>query len=81
MTMLLPAKRGRGTAKALAEFAARIKTVPGQWCDYPFAFSTPASAAAAARNIRKGCAAFPAGEFEVKRHEDGRLLVRAVLAD
>lgn len=81
MTMIMqPAKRGRGTAIALKDFAARLRTVPGQWCDYPFSFSNTASASAAARNIRRGCPAFPAGEFEV-RNTDGRLTVRAVLAD
>lgn len=75
------AKRGRGTANALKVFADRLRTVPGQWCDYPFLFKNTAAASAAARNIRRGCVAFPAGEFEVKKTDDGRLVVRCVLAD
>lgn len=73
---LMPAKRGRGTAVALKHFADLLKRTPSEWKPYPFIL-TNSSALAAARKIRKGSVAFPAGEFEVE-NRGGQLWVRAI---
>lgn len=73
----VPAKRGRGTAKVLAQFARELTAKPGEWEPYPF---LPVNPSQIASSIRKGSAAFPRGEFEV-RVVDGDILIRAVHAD
>ena len=84
MTTFVPqlAKRGRGTAATLKHFAERLKTVPGQWSEYPFGFRTPSAATQTVRNIMRGTAAFPAGQYEAKREDKYldrvRVLVRFV---
>ena len=77
MTTFVPqlAKRGRGTAATLKHFAERLRTVPGQWSEYPFGFRNPGAATQTVRNIMRGTAAFPAGQYEAKREDNGRVRV------
>jgi hypothetical protein len=62
-----PAKRGRGSAKLLKQFAEKLRTMPGEWLPYPFIPSTDSSARAVLCKIRSGSVAFPKGEFEAMR--------------
>lgn len=77
MTTFVPAlpKRGRGTAATLKHFAERLRTVPGQWSEYPFGFRNPGAATQTVRNIMRGTAAFPAGQYEAKREDNDRIRV------
>ena len=75
-TELQPPKRGRGTANTLKQFAEKLRQTPHQWAPYPFAVSG-ASALNAARKIRRGTPAFPAGCF-VTELRDGQLWVQAI---
>ena len=77
MTTFVPplAKRGRGTAATLKHFAERLRTVPGQWSEYPFGFRNPGAATQTVRNIMRGTAAFPGGQFEAKREDNDRVRV------
>ena len=77
MTTFVPAyaQRGRGTATTLKNFAERLRTVPGQWSEYPFGFRNPSAATTTVRNIMRGTAAFPAGQFEAKREDNDRVRV------
>lgn len=80
ITLPQPAKRGRGTANTLKQFAAQLQTMPGEWVPYPFVPSSKGAAGQVVRKINAGTPAFPAGQFLAALSGD-RVMVKAVGVD